>query len=422
MSKSIINTREEYETIKSILEFPENVIINDRRKKYRLFKKAEDFTLVDGDLYLKCHAGEHKKVIPASETGIMHSETLRIHNTNHMGQRRLSAFMAKNYHFIRREIIKNVVSECTICISSKPLKTSETFKNITANKSFDRFMLDLIDLRTYKNDNNGFCWLLTLVDVYTKFAQVRPLKCKSGQEVADALRDIIYILGPPKIIQCDNGKEFCNNIFNSLAAEFKIKIIHGRPRHPQSQGQVERFNQTVTRYLSKKLMIGDNNNQNWIDFYKQVVYEYNYSVHNATNKSPFNLIMNTNGFNSSIVQGTDEINLWQDISSFDEDFSSCDAASDIKHETELPIYDNTKYIQRMNKKNVHCSIYNFIVGDKVIIAEDFDANDTTKRQKLQSFFSSPGLVVEILSENRLKINIEGVIRVVSMRRVKKIIK
>ena len=51
-----------------------------------------------------------------------------------------------------------------------------------------------------------------------------------------------------------------------------ITIIHGRPRHPQSQGQVERVNQTVKRFIAKKLY-GTNGNR-WIDVHDEAIYGF----------------------------------------------------------------------------------------------------------------------------------------------------
>lgn len=59
--------------------------------------------------------------------------------------------------------------------------------------------------------------------------------------------------GAPAIIQTDNGKEFRNKTLFLLYEKWNIIPIFGRPRHPQSQGQVERANQTLVRSLSKAL-------------------------------------------------------------------------------------------------------------------------------------------------------------------------
>ncbi|CAF4187672.1 unnamed protein product [Adineta steineri] len=66
------------------------------------------------------------------------------------------------------------------------------------------------------------------------------------------LKNLFYTFKPPKILQWDNGKELVAmvilNIKNSWS---ELLIINGRPRHPQTQGIVERSNAVAEKMLSK---------------------------------------------------------------------------------------------------------------------------------------------------------------------------
>jgi transposase InsO family protein len=67
------------------------------------------------------------------------------------------------------------------------------------------------------------------------------------------LEKFFLIEGAPSIVQSDNGKEFRNEIMKNLFKKYSISPRFGRVRHPQSQGIVERANQTLMRRLSKCL-------------------------------------------------------------------------------------------------------------------------------------------------------------------------
>jgi hypothetical protein len=69
-------------------------------------------------------------------------------------------------------------------------------------------MIDLIDLKNYKTNNNGFCWILKTIDVHSKFAKAFLLKFESAIEVTDALQNLFLTFGPLCILQNDNRKEF----------------------------------------------------------------------------------------------------------------------------------------------------------------------------------------------------------------------
>ena len=62
-------------------------------------------------------------------------------------------------------------------------------------------------------------------------------------EVAWNLVDIFLFLGAPHILQSDNGREFTAEMVSELKEIWPdLLLVHGKPRHPQSQGSVERCN------------------------------------------------------------------------------------------------------------------------------------------------------------------------------------
>ncbi|KAF9761457.1 Gag-Pro-Pol polyprotein [Nosema granulosis] len=197
-----------------------------------------------------------------------------------------------DYFFkISRNIIRSIVSECKVCIQSQPLKVKEKKIHIVASRPLGRLQIDLIDMKQYKEANGQYAWILTVIDVYSKFAWAFPLVGKSAKEVVETLEDLFLMIGPPQILQSDYGKEFVNKEMTKLCEKFLIKIIYSRPRHTQSQGQVERFNQTLTRSLQKFVFIEEKadvaKGKEWKKHLKKIVYDYNLAKHSATKKNPF---------------------------------------------------------------------------------------------------------------------------------------
>ncbi|XP_072751056.1 KRAB-A domain-containing protein 2-like [Anoplolepis gracilipes] len=99
--------------------------------------------------------------------------------------------------------------------------------------------------------DNDFKFILVYQDHLTKFVQLRALKSKRAEEVACNLIDIFTIFGAPSILQSDNGREFSNQIVEEACAMWPdLTIVHGKPRHSQTQGSVERANQDIENMLS----------------------------------------------------------------------------------------------------------------------------------------------------------------------------
>ncbi|CAF1159497.1 unnamed protein product, partial [Brachionus calyciflorus] len=75
----------------------------------------------------------------------------------------------------------------------------------------ERMQIDLIDFRTLPD-----CWILNCHDHFTKYCFLIALKNKTAIEVAKGLINVFCIIGAPRILQSDNGKEFRNGVIEAL--------------------------------------------------------------------------------------------------------------------------------------------------------------------------------------------------------------
>jgi len=76
------------------------------------------------------------------------------------------------------------------------------------------------------------------------------MESKRDLEVDTQLLSIFLTFGAPSILQSDNGREFVNCVLDDLKQLWpECVIVHRRPRHPQSQGSIERANQDVEHML-----------------------------------------------------------------------------------------------------------------------------------------------------------------------------
>ena len=97
----------------------------------------------------------------------------------------------------------------------------------------------------------GHHCVLVCYDVFTKWAEVVPLKSHNAKSVAAAMVEVCARWGPPEVIRSDNGTEFVNAMLEALYDTFGVVVRHGAVRHPQSQGAAERFNRTLLTMLRK---------------------------------------------------------------------------------------------------------------------------------------------------------------------------
>lgn len=128
-------------------------------------------------------------------------------------------------------------------------KKGLTVKPIIHTEMNSRCQVDLIDMQA--NPDNNYKFIMVYQDHLTKFVILRPLKFKRAEEVAYNLLDIFTLFGAPNILHSDNGREFVNAVITNLCSLWsEVKIVHGKARHSQSQGSVERANQDIESMIA----------------------------------------------------------------------------------------------------------------------------------------------------------------------------
>jgi len=101
------------------------------------------------------------------------------------------------------------------------------------------------------------------------------LVSKTATGVAERLMTIFTQFEPSKILQSDNGLEFVATVITELKHIWTdLLIIHGRPRHPRSQGCIERANGDLEIKLGKWIQ---DNQKGWSSGLPLVVYGVNTS-------------------------------------------------------------------------------------------------------------------------------------------------
>ena len=78
---------------------------------------------------------------------------------------------------------------------------------------------DLIDKSSLSKYNNNYKFILTVIDIFTKYAWAIPLKNKSGLSITNGFKTILSEGRKPEKLWVDRGSEFYNKTFKSLLKE-----------------------------------------------------------------------------------------------------------------------------------------------------------------------------------------------------------
>jgi transposase InsO family protein len=102
-------------------------------------------------------------------------------------------------------------------------------KPIRAKKVMTRHQIDLISMNNWptKFEGKTYRYVLSILDVFSRFVFLRPLKSKSSSEVAKHLESVYNEHGPPNILQSDRGTEFLGDV-HKLMDRLHVRTVKSR--------------------------------------------------------------------------------------------------------------------------------------------------------------------------------------------------
>jgi len=117
-------------------------------------------------------------------------------------------------------------------------------KLVPATDPFASLSMDLVGPLTETWTGNVF--LLIIVDWFSQLVRAVPLAGITATDVSSAFfRDWISVYGPPDTVLTDNGPQFASLFFQGVCNLMGIRNLYTSTYHPQTNGQVERFNKTL---------------------------------------------------------------------------------------------------------------------------------------------------------------------------------
>ncbi|UYV84440.1 hypothetical protein LAZ67_X002171, partial [Cordylochernes scorpioides] len=218
-------------------------------------------------------------------------EQMHDHPTSgHMGIKRTYSRIKDTYFWPSMfKTVEKYVSSCPECQFRKTPSQQPSGKLQPippASRPFERIGIDL--LGRIPKSINGNRWIVVCTDYYSRHVETAALPRGTATEIADSfLKRIELRHGAPKILISDRGSSFLSKLLTQV---LKIcNTIHKKTTsyHPQTNGQTERMNRTLTDMIS---MYIDEKHQNWDEILPFVTFAYNSSVQETTGYSPYFLI------------------------------------------------------------------------------------------------------------------------------------
>lgn len=183
---------------------------------------------------------------------------------------------------INRQQIKEWLSKQPTYTLHKPLRKTFKRNRVLVYGIDQQWQADLVDMASLIEFNKGYKYLLTCIDVLSKYAWVIPLKNKTGNALVEAFKKILKSGRKPQFLQTDKGTEFLNRNFQKLLKKEKIRFF--TTQNETKASVVERFNRTIKTKMWKYFTA--NNTRAYLETLPKFISAYNQSYHRSIKTTP----------------------------------------------------------------------------------------------------------------------------------------
>ena len=199
-------------------------------------------------------------------------------------QQQYGTFLVKNIIRSKRKLGLGIEDHNKILSEElhKPKRKNYPRRKIVVNHIDEIFAADLVEMQKFAKLNKGYRYLLTCIDIFSKYSWVISLKDKKGITIKNALEKI-FNKRKPKFLWTDKGKEFYNKQVQDLLNENNIKLYSTNNSEIKSS-VIERFNKTFKNMMYKKFT--ENNNTIFYNILDELVNNYNNKYHSTIKMTP----------------------------------------------------------------------------------------------------------------------------------------
>ena len=129
----------------------------------------------------------------------------------------------------------------------KPITRKFTKRRVISRGVDEIWAADLVEMQKFSKWNKGIKYLLMVIDVFSKYGWIEPLKDKKTETVALAFEEIFKSGRKPKMLWTDKGSEFVSKHFKDFLKKNKITLYH--TENEEKSSIVERWNRTIKNII-----------------------------------------------------------------------------------------------------------------------------------------------------------------------------
>ena len=207
----------------------------------------------------------------------------------HFGRDKTLSVLSDHVYWARmRRYVESLCAKCTVCLKTKSRSHPYGLHMplpIPITPWVDLSMDFVLGLPKIEHKDSIF----VVVDRFSKMAHFIPCsKTNDASQTADLFfKEVVRLHGVPRTIVSDRDTKFLSHFWRTLWKKLGTKLLFSTTCHPQTDGQTEVVNRTLSQLL--RATVGKNL-RNWLSCLPFIEFAYNHARHSITNLSPFEIV------------------------------------------------------------------------------------------------------------------------------------
>ena len=266
----------------------------DKKATAAYVKAKEHLLIKNGLLYRKTRQGQADEtvfqfVVPQRHQGAALDGCHR--EAAHQGQRRSIALMQERFWWpgMTRDL-RNHIKKCSRCRKYEAAPPVTPMKPLTCSGPRELLHVDFTSIEEMVplKEDPVICNVLVLQDHFSKYVVAYVVKDQTARTAAKTLRIGYFgLFGAPAYLVSDQGKAFTGHVITHLCELYGVQKLRTSPYHAETNGQVERMNQTIIHMIGK---LEEDKKACWSEHLPELLMAYNATRSAVTGYSPYYLL------------------------------------------------------------------------------------------------------------------------------------
>ena len=266
----------------------------DKKATATYIKAKEQLLIKNGLLYQKTRQGQANEivfqfVVPQRHRGATLDRCHR--EAAHQGQCRSATLMQERFWWpgMTRDL-RNRIKKCSRCRKYKAAPPVVPMKPLACSGPGELLHVDFtsIEETVPLKEDPVIHNVLVLQDHFSKYVVAYVVKDQTARTAAETLRiGYFRLFSAPAYLVSDQGKAFTGHVITHLCELYGVQKLRTSPYHAQTNGQVERMNQTIIHMISK---LEEDRKACWSKHLPELLMAYNATRSAVTSYSPYYLL------------------------------------------------------------------------------------------------------------------------------------